>query len=506
MRALHVRLTLAFALLLAGLAIGLLVLLSRTSDRYSDEVLQRLNSGIALYVVQELSLLKGGKVNEVALHELAHRTMTVNPSAEVYLLDPSGRLLSTAIPRNRIRRARVSLEPIRTFLKFPDTRPLYGDDPTSPDARRVFSVAAMQSNRQIQGYLYVVLGGQPAQSISARLRGSYSLRSAAAALALVLAATLLISGVLFAALTRRLRQLDDRMHAWAMALPATALGPTDQTTFGDEISALAARFRTMSEAIERQIHDLKSTDELRRELIANVSHDLRTPLASLRGYIETALVKNRTLAEGDLRAHLSVALSQADQLGRLIDALFELAKLESGTIAPRLEPFVVAELLQDVALRFRIPAQKRCIELHTLLETDGILALGDIELIERVMGNLLENALRHTPPGGHVRTEMVVAPTLILVRVVDTGAGIEPQHLPRIFDRFYCARDHSDRDRAGLGLAIVKRIMDLHGQSVRILSGKGTGTTVEFTLERAATGAAPTRSSTRDITFLARTA
>jgi len=506
MKALHVRLTLSFALLLTGLAIGLLVLLSRTSDRYSDEVLQRLNSGIAPYVVQELPLLKGGKVNEVALHELAHRTMTVNPSAEVYLLDPSGRLLSTAIPRNRIRRVTVSLEPIRTFLRLPDTRPLYGDDPTSLDARRVFSVAAIQSEGQIQGYLYVVLGGQPAQSINTRLRGSYSLRTAATALALVLAATLLISGVLFAALTRRLRQLDHRMHKWARTLPATALGPTDHLTSGDEISALAARFRTMSEAIERQIADLKATDELRRELIANVSHDLRTPLASLRGYIETVLVKNRTLAESDLRAHLNVALSQADQLGRLIDALFELAKLESGTLTPKLEPFAVAELLQDVALRFRIPAQTRGIKLHTLLETDGILALGDIELIERVMGNLLENALRYTPPGGQVRTEMLVASTLIRVRVVDTGSGIEPQHLPRIFDRFYCAPDHSDRNRAGLGLAIVKRIMDLHRQPVRIVSGKGNGTTVEFTLERATSGVAPPPSSTRDITFLARTA
>src|SRR5437016_2723856 len=496
MRALHLRLTIAFALLLAGLAIGLLLLLSRTSDRYSDEVLQRLNSGIALYVVKELPLLEGGKVNEAALHELAHRTMTVNPSAEVYLLDPFGRVLSTAIPRNRIRRASVRLEPIQAFLRFPDSRPLYGDDPTSLAARRVFSVAAIQSGGRLQGYLYVVLGGQPAQSIDARLRGSYALRTAAVALVLVLAGTLLIAGVLFTALTRRLRELDHRMQAWAMTLPATALGPTARTAPGDEISALASRFRTMSEAIEHQIRDLKATDELRRELIANVSHDLRTPLACLRGYIETALMKDVRLAEGDLRAHLSVALRQTDQLGRLIDALFELAKLESGTVTPKLEPFVVAELLQDVALRFRIRAQEGGVDLHTLLDIESVLAVADIELIERVMGNLLENALRHTPAGGHVRMEMSVAPALIRVRVIDTGSGIDSQHLSRIFDRFYSAPDHSDRDRAGLGLAIVKRIMDLHGQSVRIFSRTGTGTTVEFTLKRAATGAAPAESST----------
>src|SRR5258708_7448133 len=128
MRALHVRLTFAFALLLESLAVGLLPLLRRTSDRYSDEVLQRLDTGIASYVVQELPLLEVGKVNEAALHELAHRTMTVNPSAEVYLLDPLGRRLSTAIPRNRILRVSVRLDPIRTFLQYPDRRPLYGDD------------------------------------------------------------------------------------------------------------------------------------------------------------------------------------------------------------------------------------------------------------------------------------------------------------------------------------------------------------------------------------------
>jgi two-component system, OmpR family, sensor kinase len=498
MRALHARLTIAFALLLAALAIGLLLLLSRTSDRYSDEVLQRLNAGIAMYVVQELPLLEGGKVNEAALHELAHRTMTVNPSAEVYLLDPFGRVLSTAIAPNRIRQVSVRLEPIEAFLRFPERRPLYGDDPTSLHARRVFSVAAIQSGGQLQGYLYVVLGGQPAQSIDAQLRGSYTLRAASAALAVVLAGTLLIAGVLFTALTRRLRELDHRMHAWAMELPATALGLTAPTAPADEISALADRFRTMSEAIERQIRDLKATDELRRELIANVSHDLRTPLACLRGYIETALVKHVARSEGDLRAHLSVALQQTDQLGRLIDALFELAKLESGTVTPKLEPFVVAELLQDVALRFRIRAQERGIELHTLLDIESVLAVADIELLERVMGNLLENALRYTPAGGHVRMEMSVEPALVRVRVIDTGSGIEPRHLSRVFDRFYSAPHHSDRDRAGLGLAIVKRIIDLHGQSVRILSGAGTGTTVEFTLKRAATGAAPTeRSSDR---------
>ena len=506
MRALHVRLTLALAALLVGLAIGLLWLLSRTSERYADEVLQRLNADIAMYVVRELPLLDGGIVNEQALRELSRRAMTVNPSTEVYLLDPQGRVISTLVPHDRVRRFAVRLEPILTFLRSPERRPLYADDPASTDAQRVFSAAAIDHGGALEGYLYVVLGGQKAQSIAARLRGSYTLRTASWALALVIIATLLIAAVLFSVLTRRLRNLDQRMLFWTTTLPVTALGPGHRTPLGDEISALAARFDAMSTAIERQIRDLKATDELRRELIANVSHDLRTPLAILRGYVETLLVKTDALGASDLRTYLSVALRQTDHLGHLVEALFELAKLESGTLVPKLEPFGIAELLQDVALRFRTLAEERGVELHTLLNMDGALALGDIELIERVISNLLENALRYTPSGGHVRIEMSVEPTSIRVRVIDTGTGIEPQHLPRIFDRFYSSPDHSDRDRAGLGLAIVKCIVELHTQSVRILSGKGTGTTIEFTLARVISGSDQTQSSHEIITPIGKSA
>ena len=348
MKALHVRLTLAFAVLLALVGFGLLALLSLTSDRYADEVRQRLDSGISMYVVRELALIQGGHVN---------RAMTVNPSAEVYLLDRDGRVLMTVVQHDRVVRNRVSLAPIEEFLRVPDRRPLYGDDPASLDGRRVFSVAPVQERGQLDGYLYVVLGGQPERSIAQRVWSSYALRAAALALGLMILATLIAAGGLFAVLTRRLRSLDRSMETWSRTLPAGAFPPR-ASAGGDEISALTARFADMSRAIERQIQELKDTDELRRELVANVSHDLRTPLASLRGYIETLLVKSESLPPADLQSHLRVALRQADQLGRLIDALFELARLESGAIVPAIEPISIAELLQDVAICARHAARR----------------------------------------------------------------------------------------------------------------------------------------------------
>jgi signal transduction histidine kinase len=179
-----------------------------------------------------------------------------------------------------------------------------------------------------------------------------------------------------------------------------------------------------------------------------------------------------------------VALRQANQLGRLIDALFELARLESGSIVPKIEPVSIAELLQDVAMRFRLLAETAGVELKTRLDTSGVLASADVALIERAIGNLLENAIRHTPKGGDVQLDMVADLTCVRVRVSDTGLGIDPERLQHIFDRFHRVRNTADRDRAGLGLSIVKRIIELHSQQVQITSQNGVGTCVEFTLER----------------------
>ena len=486
MRALHVRLTIAIGLLFALLGFALLVVIDRSSDRYADEVRQRLDAGIALYVVRELPLLDGGRVNDQSLKELASRAMTLNPSAEVYLLDPAGHVVSTIVQHGRPARRTVRLGPIHEFLAAPDRRPLYGDDPTSLIRQRVFSVAPISDQGRISGYLYVVLGGQPEQSIAALLWSSYALRAAVIALLLVILTALGTAAALFFGLTRRLRALERRMHRWLEGLPSSAIQLVPDRADDDEIGALARCFAAMSQAIEAHIEDLKRTDGLRRELIANVSHDLRTPLTALRGYIETVLVKSEAVASAELSEYLRIALRQADQLGRLVDALFELARLESGAVVPTLEPVCIGEFLQDISVRFRLLAEAAGVALRTRLDTSGALVRADVALVERAVGNLLENAIRYTPRGGEVRLEMSLESSCARVKIVDTGIGIGPEHLPHVFDRLYRVRDRSDRSRAGLGLSIVKRIIELHSQHIHLTSSKGEGTTVEFTLEHMA--------------------
>jgi len=476
---LHTRLTLAFGVLLAVLAIALAIWIADIAERYRAEVSQRLNAGIAMYVTGELALLDESGINRAAVDELARRVMTVNPSADVYLLAPDGRVIASLKPEERITQPVVDLGPVRRFLDDENNRPLFGDDPTDTGRQEVFSVAPVLRDGRVLGYLYVVLGSERFESVVAAVRGSYSLKLGLLAGGAVLIATFLTGGVLFAVLTLPLRRLARRMLDWTSRTLDTP-GRAGAQAATDEIAALETQFETMAKRIESQIGELKAADTLRRELVANVSHDLRTPLASLRGYLETVLLTDGALQAGTRREYLEIARRHAQHLERLIAALFELSKLESGAIVPVLEPFSMAELLHDIALRFRLRAEQLGVELITDIEANASLALGDLALVERVLENLLDNALRHTSQGGRVSLELRGARDHLRVAVVDTGSGVAPQDLPHLFDRHYRGGERRESGRGGLGLAIVRRIVELHGESVTLRSTPGIGTSVEF--------------------------
>jgi len=479
---LHTRLTLAFGALLVLLAVLLVGLLTRITERYYAEVSQRLNASIAMYVTDQMALLDRDGVNRAALNELAHRAMTVNPSAEIYMLAPDGRILATLVPERRLVRRMIDLAPIRQFLADNDTRPLYGDDPTDKNRRRVFSVAPVKVEGALAGYLYVVLGSERFESTAAAVRGSYTLQIGLTIATAVLVMMFAVGAGLFHALTTPLRRLAQRMQDWSSQAGIAAGDRMDTGAPGNEIAVLDRRFTHMARQIEQQFHDLKAGDALRRELIANVSHDLRTPLASMRGYLETVLLKGERLSGDHRRQYLETACRQCEHLERLIAALFELSKLESGAVVPQREEFSLSELLQDVALRFRLRAEQAGIELRSQFDPAGPRAYGDIALIERVLENLLDNALRHTPTGGRVSLEMLPDERRVRVAVADTGSGIVVEDLPRVFDRFYRGGGQARGARSGLGLAIVRRIVELHGQTVSLTSTPGVGTCVEFGL------------------------
>jgi two-component system, OmpR family, sensor kinase len=451
---------------------------------YQQEVNQKLNRDVARYIVAEKLVFRNGSMNQNSLKEIFHMLMVVNPSLEVYFLDPQGNVLAFSAEPGKVKREKVDLKPIRRFLTQKTGLPVLGDDPREKSGKKIFAAARIPERGQLEGYLYIILGGEVYDTLIHKLQKSYVLRLGLWGSVASLVVAALAGLAIFAWLTRRLRRLAIAMSEYKEGAEVDSLGLSHYEARGDEIDLLVSTFRQMAERIEAQVKSLKEEDTMRRELVANVSHDLRTPLATLRGYVETLLIKNESLSSEERQNYLDITLRHCRRLSNLVADLFDLSKLEAKDWNLHAEPFNLGELVQDVVQKFRLQAEKKEIQVHTSMDTGILFVHADIALIERVLENLLENAIRHTPVEGSVGVVLRQEQDGVAVEVSDTGTGISEDELPKIFDRFH-QPDKSQRDEAGhsgLGLAITKKILELHGSTIRVSSRQGEGTTFTFSL------------------------
>jgi signal transduction histidine kinase len=490
MATLRVRLTLALVglvLLLGILHVGSTWI---TTEAYIREVNQKLNLDLAEKIADETSLIRAGSVDSAALEHLFHSLMVINPSIELYLLDPEGRILAFSAPAGKVQLESVSLEPIQKFLEVAGELPILGDNPRNPDRGKVFSAAPIKPDGEsVEGYLYIVLGGDLYDSAAERLAASYILRlslwTGIAAVVVAVVAGLFI----FGRLTRRLWALHRKVTRFE-SLQLGTRGPVAET--GDEIGRLESTFDGLVDRVEAYLEETENLHRERRELVSSVSHDLRTPIAALSGYLETLQLKEESLSPGERREYVEIAHRHSERLAGLVDELFELTRLDAADVELSPEPFSISELVQDNVQRFQLQAEQQGVELlgHTPESLPPVLA--DIRLIERALVNLIENAIRFTPSGGRVEVGVAMESGLIEISVRDTGHGISSTELPRIFDRFYRGRSAKTDDRgSGLGLAIAHRIVELHGGRIAVESREGEGSRFSFSLaavEAAAAG------------------
>ncbi len=482
-RTLYSQLALTLFILLCLVGVILIQVIGHSSTLYQQEVVQKLNRELAAHIVAEQPLIQDRKINRPALDHLFHQLMVINPSIELYLLDEQGAVLGYSAPEGKVKRTQVDLQPVRQFLADNARFPLKGDDPRNPDGRKVFSAASIMNQGDLQGYLYIVLGGEQYDHIAQMLGESYILDSALVVLLAALVAALTGGLVVFGLQTRRLRVLGNVMRQY------TGKGRNSSLLFRypgntkDEIDVLGQQFNTMADKITSQIHELMQMDNVRREMVANISHDLRTPLTTMRGYLETLQLKNAELSIEEQQEYLKTALSHCQQLGRMVEELFELARLDSCESVVFSEPFSMCELVQDVTQKFQLRAREKSIQLNASLNPKAPLVHGDIAMMQRVLENLLENGLRHTSTGGSINIGVDVDSGNVVVQVTDTGCGIPAEDMPRIFERFYQREKiRSGSNGAGLGLAIVKRILELHNSVIHVSSKLEKGTTFSFRL------------------------
>lgn len=478
------RLALAFAALFLMVGAAFFVLANWSNNRYYQEITQTLNKNLAMYITQRQPLIKNGQVNRQAMTDLAELAMVVNPIVEVYLLDNEGNILAHALPANSIIRDHVALKPITDWLQNKKRYPITGADPRSLKNERIFSVSPVLDQGKPAGYLYVLLGGQTFQTLATSLQSSYIMQLSFGVVAALIIFAIASAVMIFAVLTKPLRQLAQEMNQFQQQ---EFKSPTIGQSSGDELAYLQRAFTAMRGSIREQLNKLQETDRLRRELISNVSHDLRTPLASMQGYLETLILQ--TLSPEERKKYIDIAFKHCRRLTHLVQELFELSKLDSGRKQPQWECFSLAELLQDVAQKFTLKAQQLGVSITIPSCSTLFTVTADIALIERVLENLIDNALRHTPAGGGIALTLTKQTHQVEVSIQDSGSGVPEAELPYIFERYYRVKktqvlsaDEAEHQGTGLGLAIVKRILELHGSFIMVESKPNHGTCFRFPL------------------------
>ena len=491
LKTLHAKLAFGLALVLIIIGLVFVFIISLATRQYMQELSQKLNTDLAKNLVTEKNLVSDGKINQSALVDTFTKFMSINPSIEIYLLDLAGNIKSYSADPGRIKRKNVRLKPITKFLNMTEPFPLLGDDPRSMTRTKPFSVTAIPSKENPEGYLYVVLRGEQYDFVENAIQNSYIFKLSLWAVTISLIAGLLSGLVVFKVLMRPRNILSQMV----LAFGERGLTKHDVEEIkklqgsGDEVDKLSVTFLTMVDRINDQIAQLKDKDTLRRNLIAQAWHDLRTPLASIQGYIESLKIKSKTLSEDQREQFLDIALRQVLRLGYMVEELVVLASLDAREPAPEHESFAVVELIYDVIQKHKLNADKRLITMNIAAAPDLPAVCGTVAMTERILDNLLRNAISYTPEGGHIDLVIKEERDWLIISLSDNGPGITEKDLLNIFEPFYRGQAMERQGKqlnphgSGLGLAIAKRMVTLQGGEIFVKSNTGTGAEFSFKLK-----------------------
>ncbi|CAA0248485.1 Two-component system sensor histidine kinase [Tenacibaculum maritimum] len=453
------------------------------SQKFYNETSQKLNANVANHLVEEKfkyhsPFLKNGKVNKLLFDDLMHDMMAVNRAIEVYLLSEKGEILYSVVldhSNSSEPLKKVSLQPIKKFIN--EGGYILGDDPKNKGEKKIFSVAPFEKDGR-KGYVYIVLEGETFEKINESLFSCYFLMIITEIAILTMIFSFFIGWLCICFLTKNLRKIIFCVNRFSEGDLSCRIKNAETS----DLSILAVTYNNMANIISKNIEEMKTVDSLRRELIANICHDLRSPLTTMQGYIETLQMKENTITSLDRKQYIQIIEKSTDYLKKLVSQLFEYSKLEAKQIEPETIPFSIEDLVYGIKKRYDLLAKEK--EIKIFVEAAGLIPLvkGDSMLIERAILNLMDNAIKFTPSKGKIRIILFNDNDKVKVRIKDSGSGINKENRKLIFRRFAQTETKYKKEGVGLGLAIVEKIMELHKTKIEVRSYLNQGSAFEFSL------------------------
>ncbi|CAM1354178.1 MULTISPECIES: sensor histidine kinase [Tenacibaculum] len=452
--------------------------------KFYSETTQRLNANIANHLIEEKfkknsPFLDDGSVNKSLFGDIMHDMMAVNRAIEVYLLNESGEILYSVVldhtnPNKPLKK--ISLLPVKKFIQNKEQY-ILGDDPREAGKQKIFSAAHFVKNNK-EGYIYIILASQKFQQICDSLFTDYFFKLCTRTTLLTMIFAVFIGWLSIWFLTKSLRTIIHHVNKFKEGDLCSRI----PNPYNSDLSVLAVTYNNMAQTISHNIKEKESINSFRKELIANVSHDLRTPLTAIRGYIETLKIKEGSIAINDRKEFMDIIEKSACYLSNLVNQLFEYSKLEIKQIEINLEPFYLTNLMLDIKQRYEILAKNKNIKISMIVKTSLPPVMADVKLIERAIQNILDNAIKFTPINGKITIYLSNKQGYVSVKIKDNGPGIYEHDQELIFDRHMKATLTNKEQGIGLGLAIVKKIMELHKTEITVNSYVNKGSVFEFNL------------------------
>lgn len=473
------KITAVFSLLLIVLGIVFVYISSHLSRSYYYAAHQELYGDVASHLASFTHPIKNGRPDTAVTHDIIHSTMVANPSVEVYLLDTNGKIIDYVVPDTSVKMHRVNISIVKQWLATRKGDRPWGDNPKQPEEPGIFSAAPVYENRRLAGYVYAVLASEKQRAVLTAMNGHLYYRLAIYIFFTALAIAFIVGIITFFLITKSIRRIAAVVKRFKEGDYSARI---DDDGKGD-LAMLSSTFNEMADVIVANFEEIKANDKFRQELIANISHDLRTPLSIMQGYVETLIIKKDDLSETEKNKYLSIVSESTKKLSSLVEQLFQFAKLEANQVSLTKEQFMLSELVSDMLMTYQLRAKERSISLVLDHGNSPFPVFADIALTERVLQNLLDNAFRFTPDGGCISIQLRQAPRGVLVRITDTGIGIPREDQAYIFERYkQSGKNGLAKKGMGIGLAIVKKILELHQTTIQVSSEAGKGSAFWFEL------------------------
>lgn len=463
-------------LLISFLGLLFIVITYISATYFYNASTELLNKDVAAHIAKFTSPFEEGGINKRKADSVFYSAMVVSPSIEVYFLDNTGKVIYYEAPDTAIKLWHIPLENIDNLIAAKGETYVTSPDPKYPDQYKIFSASEVYHDSKKIGYIYVILGSKEYNNINELLFKSHAGTLALQAFFIVVLLSVLLSFFYIKRLQRKYDAVLQVLEKYRQGYFETRFITQSQ----DEFAPITGSFNKMAELLSHNIEQLKKVELERKTFIANISHDLRTPLAIASGYAETIIGNyDKKVALPEQKNYMQLVLNKLKQVEIMVLQLFELSQMDSVDFEPKKEPFVLAEILQEITAGFQITATNKNISLKCNTGNDLQWIDADVKMVERIVQNLTENAIKNTPDNGIITIVLTHENNNLKVVFENTGEPMPAALVSWINDDSDTTNLQSrPTGRKGLGLAIVKRILKLHNAS--LFTGIKEGTTNYF--------------------------